>query len=181
MELTVEEHEDRAAQMEANMASQGVATHESVAADYFGFDETQRVVLPDGISFIEHRVLNEGQRRKYLNAVNRDVRIQKATGDALMRMSPGDERRELLRSALVGWNLKKNGMDVPFNDKFLSEFLDKANPKVVDLIEKEVRKANPWLLAELSIEDIDREIRDLTELRERKVQEEEGKDVSSDK
>lgn len=181
MELTEQEQEERAATAEANMASQGIATTESVAADYFGFDDIKQVTLPDGVSYVQHRVLNEGQRRKYLNAVNRDVRIQKATGDALMRMSPGDERMQLLKSALVGWNLKKSGIDVPFTDRYLTEFLEKANPRIIDLIEKEVRMANPWLMSELSVEDIDREIKDLTELRERKVEEEEGKAVSSDK
>lgn len=181
MELTADEQEERALAAEANMAAQGVATHESVAADYFGFDETLRLTLPDGLSYIEHRVLNEGQRRKYLNAVNRDVRIQKATGDALMRMSPGEERMHLLKAAIVGWNLKRGGSDVAFTDRNLTEFLEKANPRIVDLIEKEVRKANPWLMAELSLEDIDKEINDLTELREKKVEEEEGKAVSSDR
>ncbi len=181
MELTQAEQDERAAAMEANMEASGIATYEQVAADYFGFEETDRVFLPDHVSYVEHKVLNEGQRRKYLNAVNRDVRIQKATGDALMRMSPGDERMQLLKTAIVGWNLKRGGQDVPFNDRNLTEFLEKANPRIMDLIEKEIRKANPWLLAELSIEDIDREIQGLTELRERKVEEEEGKAVSSDR
>lgn len=179
-ELTQEEFEaQKVAAMEANMTADGVSTTEKVQADYFGFDEELTVSLPDGVSYVVHKVLTEGQRRKYLNQINRDVTIQKATGDAKMRMAPGDERFALLQTAIVGWNLKRNGMLYPFTPKALNDFLDKTNPKVVDLIEKAIRKANPWLLAEMEIEDIQREIDALEEMKAAKVEEEQGKALSS--
>jgi hypothetical protein len=48
-------------------------------------------------------------------------------------------------------------------------------------IEKDVRKHNPWLLQEMSVEDIDKEIASLEEMREVKLKEEAGNDSSSNK
>ncbi len=168
---TVINEDERVAQMETAMRAAGEVTEVKIQEDYFAFDNARRLHLPDGISWIDHEVMNEGKRRLYLNAINRDLRIQKATQDALIRVAPGDERRALLEIAIVGWNLTRNGRPVPFNKGALSEFLDKANPKNIDLIEKDIRLNNPWLLAELSIEDIDREIEQLGELRAKKVEE----------
>lgn len=168
----------RVVAMEANMVAQGVATTERVQADYFGFEETHRVVLPDGISFIEHKVLNEGARRRYLNSVNRDVKFQKATGDAIMRIASGDEKGALLKAAIVGWGLSRAGQPVAFNPRNLDEFLEKAPPKVIDLIHKDVQRANDWLVADVTVEDIDREIADLQEMRAKKLDEEAGKGAS---
>ncbi len=171
----------RAHQAEIRMEADGIATVTTIPVDYFGVDEINRVTLPDGLSWVEHKTLTEGDRRKYLNKINRDVRVQKATGDAVMKLAPGDERYELLKTAISGWNLTRSGSPIAFSTSNLDLFLNNANPKVVDLIEKAVRLANPWLLSEVSIEDIDREIETLTELRAKKVAEEEGKGTSSTK
>ncbi len=172
--------EARARSIEANMQSDGVPTQVAVQEDYFAFDEIHQVLLPDGITFVEHKELTEGQRRKYLNKTNRDVRLQKVSGDAIIRMSPGDERAALLESAITGWNFQRRGRDgnlepVAFRPQALTEWLDKANPKHIDIVEKAVRQANPWLLAEVSVEEIDKEIVTLQELRETKLREEAGK------
>lgn len=167
--------EERMAAVEAKMRAAGVATEVSPQADYFGFSETHRVMLPDGVSFVTHQTLNEGARRKYLNDVNREVKLQKTTGDAIMKIQSGSERFSLLKAAIVGWNLQRGGQDVPFNPRNLEEFLTAANPRIVDLIEKDVRKANPWLMAEMTVEDIDKQIEELQEMRAVKLEEEEGK------
>lgn len=163
---TVDPEQARIDQIESEMKSQGVPTEEAVYDDYFGFGETHRVNLPDGSSWVEFKVMNEGERRQYLNKQNRSIRIKKASGDAEMEMAPGDERYHLLKTVLVNWNLRRNGNPVPFNSQTVDEFLKAANPRVVDNIEKAVRKAHPWLMAELSLEDIDQEIKNLQELRE---------------
>lgn len=173
--IEVEKTPEQIEQIESAMIAAGRSPYESAQADYFGFEETRTFTLPDGVSFIEHRVLNEGQRRKYLNAVNREVKVQRVTGDALMKMQPGEEKKVLLEMAICGWNLQRTGNPIAFTKPNLADFLDKASPRIIDLIEKEVRKANPWLMSEMSLEDIDKEIQTLQEMREQKVQEEEGK------
>lgn len=165
----------------AAMKAAGVATETGTYVDYFDFDDTRNVTFPDERSFVTIQVLNEGARRKYLNSTNRDVTIQRATGDAKMKIASGDDRAALLSSAIVGWNLqtknKSGEMEpIPFNKQNLTKFLESASPTIIDLIEKEVRKDNPWLLADVSIEDIDKQIEELQELRAKKLEETEGKE-----
>lgn len=158
------EEQDKAAQVEETMRQQGVDPHIRVQDDYFGFDEHHRVMLPDGTSWVEFKVMTEGDRRKYLNGQDRGIRVSRASGDAHINAKPGDERYFLLKNTIVGWNLVRNGEPVPFSQPNLEKFLEGANPRVVNEIEKEVRKAHPWLLGEMTSEDIKKQIDDLKEM-----------------
>jgi hypothetical protein len=158
---------------EAAMSAAGVQTEQPIYEDYFGAGDTHRVMLPDGRQYIEHTELSEGGRRKYLNSVNRDVVIQRTTGDAKMRVAPGDERYALLKTAITGWSLIKGGSPLPFSKQNLEDFLDKAPSRIIDLIEKDVRKHNDWL-DERSLEDMERELEQLQSDIERKRKEEAG-------
>lgn len=179
---TQEQEETRSASTEKAMRDAGVATETEIYVDYFDFDDTRRVILPDGKQYVEIQVLNEGARRKYLNATNKEVTIGRATGDAKMKIASGDDRHMLLESAIVDWSLwtrnaKTGEMEqIKYNDQNLRRFLEKASPTVIDLIEKEVRKDNPWLVADVSVEDIDNQIKELQELKEQKLREAEGND-----
>lgn len=146
----------------------------SGATDYFAFDSEIRHTLPDGVSWVEIKIFTEGDRRRYQNKVNKDVSIAKNTGDMNLKLNPGDERYELLSIAIQGWSLIKEGKPFLFSPNARREFLDSANPKVIDDIEAAVREHNPWIGAELTIEDIDKEIERLQELREQKEREEAG-------
>lgn len=171
-------HDEHQQRTDAAMREAGVPVTEAVQVDYFDFEVTHTVQLPDGISFIEHKEMTEGQRKKYLNSINRDVIVHRQTGDARMRMAPGDERHALLLTAISGWNLKRAGQPLPFNEGNLKKFLDAASPKVIDLIDKEVRKANAWLIQDMSVEDIEKEIATLEELKATKLAEESGNSAS---
>ena len=177
---TPEQHAERMARMQVDMAAAGLSVEETVQIDYFGFEETERVPLPDHRSYVDIKALNEGGRRAYLNAVNREVKISKGTGDAIMQMANGDERRILLRHAICGWNLvrTRNGTlePVPFKEGLLSEFLEKANPMVIEVIDKAVRKQNPWLMIDVSLEDLEKQREELDDQIEKKRREEEGKE-----
>lgn len=179
--------EPAAQDVERNMAAAGVPIADSGEVDYFGFDETDKVFLPDGKQYLEIRALNEGGRTKFQAKTNRDVIVARTTGDAKMRLDPGSERHALLMEAIVGWSLRRKDpkkgdfYDVPFNKQFLGEFLENADPKIINIIEKEVRKLNPWTMNEMTVEDIDKELADLQELREAKVKEDAGNSNSSGK
>lgn len=167
---------------EERMRADGIPTEEHVAEDYFGFEETHQCFLPDRISFIEHKTLNEGARKEYRNKSNQDVRLQKGTGDAFLRLRQGDDLHTLLKLAISGWNLRRkdgSGQMVPvaFSKRSLDEWLEKAPPRVVDLVYKDIVRVNPWLLADMTVEQIDEEIKSLQEMREQKLREEEGKDA----
>lgn len=142
--------------------------------DYFGFAETHQHFLPDEKSFIEHKTFNEGARRRYLNSVNRDVFFGGKGGEARMSMKPGDEKKALIEQAVCGWNLHRHGKIVPFTAKALSDWLNVADPRIVDGLETAIRKANPWMLAEVSIEDLYKERDQLDEMIRTKEKEAEG-------
>lgn len=181
--MTDEEREAaRQAQIADAMAADGQAVDDGVYVDYFGFEETERVYL-DSKQYVDVGALNEGGRRNYLNAVNREARISKGSGDTVIKLANGDERRILITAALTGWNLmrpnlKKPGeyMPVPFNANTVREFLDKVSPTVLDRVDKVVRKQNPWLLQDATIEDMEQQIIELQEGIEKKRAEEEGKE-----
>lgn len=168
--------EEQKAAMQAKMESEGVSIEEDVQFDYFGFEERHRVMLPDGVSWVEFEVMNEGDRRKYLNQQNKGIRVNRVTNDAHIDTAPGDERHALLKNTLVDWNLRRDGKPVAFSNANLEQFLEKANPRIVDIIEKEVRLKHPWLMQDMTVEDIDREIENLKEMREIAVEREAGND-----
>lgn len=166
--------------IEENMRNQGLPLEQHSQVSYFGFEERHKCLLPDGVSFIEHQTLNEGARKKYLDKINREVAIKRASGDAVMKMASGTEKHALLEAAAVDWNmLGPDGRPLTFSKGSLgstfSQFLDQASPSIVDIFEKEVRKANPWLMAEMSSEDIQKQIAELEEMLAVKLKEEEGK------
>lgn len=170
----------RGEQVLQSMREEGIPTEEATPDDYFGFEESHRVMLPDGKSWVEHQTMNEGMRRNFLAKQNRKVTVQKATGNAIMDVQTGDERVALLSSVIVNWNLMRrdrNGelQPVMFNKQNLTEFLDKAKPGLLDVIEKDVRKANPWLFGEATVEDIKSQIKELEEMLELKEKEAAGK------
>lgn len=146
--------------------------------DYFAAVPDVKCTFPDGSSWVTLRVLMEGERRRFLNSTNKDITIARASGDAKLALAPGDERYELLKASITGWNLISEGKPTPFDTRSLDLFLEKVNPSIADVIEKRIREVNPWLVSELSIEDIDKEIERLQELRKVRVEEERGK-VSS--
>lgn len=171
----------RLAQIQAAMEAEGIQTTDSMAEDYFGFAEDHKVMLPDGVSFIIHSTLNEGARRQYLNAQNRDITLEKVTGNAKVKVMQGEERHSLLSAAITDWSLvsknTKTGdvLPVAFTKQKLADFLAKAPPHIIDLIEKDVRKHNPWLLGGATSDDIRAQIKDLEEMLEAKLEEEAGK------
>lgn len=179
--LTAEEEAARQERTRDAMKADGVTVEERVQVDYFGFSEQEKVMLPDGVSFVLIAALNEGGRRNYLDKVNREVVITKGTGDARMQMANGTERLILLRHAMVGWNLKARDrvgdlVDVPFREPKVNDFLEKASPTIIDIIDKAVRKQNPWLMQDVTLDDLLKQRDELDEQIEKKRQEDEGKE-----
>ena len=157
---------------EAAMQAAGVSNEEPQYTDYFGFTSTERYYLPDGKQWIEFQRMNEGKKREFQKLTSRDLRVQRTTGDALMKVDPGLERQELIKLSMVGWNLMqpdpKNSGEwraAPYDSSNIRRFLEGANPEIIDGLEKAIRKANPWMMDEMSVEEIDKEIENLQEMR----------------
>lgn len=147
----------------------------STQVDYFGFSGSAVHVLPDGVSTVTIKTMNEGEKSRYQKLTQRDVVLERGSGNARMKMDPSEERHALLETCITDWNLVRNGVPIPFGRQALNDFLKLADPKVVEDIEKACRKANPWLLSDMTVEDIDREIENLKEMRQVAEEREQGK------
>lgn len=164
------------ASVEANMRAAGVAVEQRPKRNYFGEAEHYVIDLPDSDDHVWAKELREGDRRRYAGMINRDIRVIKGSGDALLRGPAGEERVALLKVALVDWDiLDENGQRFQFNPRNLEKFLDMAPPKVINHIEKQIRDREPWLTGEPTVEEIDATIEELQELRAEMVKREEGK------
>lgn len=186
--MTITEDPELVAQMAARdqqvqdaMQAAGVNVIDHVQEDYFAFDDEENVTLPDGITFVTIRALNEGARKKYMNNQNREITVERVTQNMKLKVESGEERHSLLEQAIVGWNLIARDKDGKTQQQACSKaaiqsFLRTANPKIVDIIDKAVRKQNPWLRQQMTVEDIDTQIAELQELRETLEKDEAGKD-----
>lgn len=174
---------------EQNMQAAGVAVDEPAYEDYYGFDERYKWYLPDGKQFIEFKVMNEGDRRRYQSKTTKDIRLMRQSGDASIKVDPGEERRILFECTVTGWHVVRKQTDgsfkdVPFGQNATegSEFGKWAlqvNPTLLDGLEKEIRKHNKWMLNEQTVQAIKDQIAELEEMLEDAKKREEGKDVSA--
>lgn len=147
--------------------------------DYFGFDERDKWYFPDGKQWIEYKKLNEGERAKFLKATRSDVHLNQRTQEARIPFDQSRDRKELLLQSVTDWHVVRfyeqhgvrKAMVLPFPGNKtaggdLGKWIDAADPALLANLEKAIRKVNPWLLNEMTTEQIDKEIADLQELRE---------------
>jgi hypothetical protein len=148
--------------------------------DYFGFAGQESFTLPDGKQQIFFTKMNEGQRFQFQKKTSKDIKFNRASGDAAVRADPAEERQELIMSSVVGWSLmRRNGntweaaaFSTGGPNSELYKWLKVADPKIVDDLELAIRKANPWMQADQTVEEIDKEIASLQELRAQAVERE---------
>lgn len=140
--------------------------------DYFGGSNSEKWYFPDGKQYIEFQPMNEGQRAKYESSTSRDVRFNRRTDDAAIRMDAASDRRQLVMSSVTGWHVAKrsgNSLEpVPFSmgtpGSTFNQWYDKANPKLINSLVDAIRKANPWMTDDMTSEMIREEIKRLEEL-----------------
>jgi hypothetical protein len=153
--------------------------------DYFGFETEYKHYLPDGKQYLVLTKMNEGARKRFQSETRSDLTLERTTGNARMRMDPGSQRWTLLECSVTGWYLmrktREGWKEVPFTKQAFPQWLGGADPVLVDALELAIRKLNPWLLQEMSVGDIDKEIANLQEMREAAVKREQGEESSSGK
>lgn len=150
-----------------------------VQQDYFGFAATDKYVFPDGITYIDLKVMNEGTKSEFQKRTQRDVVLEKGSGNARFRMDPAEERHELIRKCATGWNLVRGGVLTPFTERNLNDWLKLTDPELVEQVEKKIRKMNPWLQGEMTSDDIRQQIKELEEQLEIALEREQEKAGSS--
>lgn len=151
--------------------------------DYFGFGRDEVFTLPDGKQHIYFKVMNEGQRASFQKRTSKDIKFNRASGDAAIKADQAEERHELIMSSVTGWDLRRRGATgweiVPFSggspQSELGKWLKVADPKIVDDLELAIRRANPWMQADMTVEEIDKEIERLQDMRKDVEAREQGK------
>lgn len=154
---------------------------QTVYEDYWGFSQTEKYYFPDGQQYIEFSVMNEGQKTMYQKSINRDIKINRRSGDASIKSDVAEERHALITNSVVDWKLRRGKDWVVYDKRIFSSWLNDANPRLVEALEQAIRKANPWLQGDMTVADIDEEIERLRELREETLKEEQGKETLSNK
>lgn len=154
--------------------------------DYWGVSETRRYTLPDGKQWIEFKIMDEGDKTKFQKMTNSDLIVQRS-GDSRIKIDPARERHELIKNSVTNWNLVQRDpvlnswTPAPFSTRGVEQWLEKAPPKIVEELELEIRKANPWMQADMSVDEIDKEIERLQDLRTLARERELGEGVSTSK
>lgn len=147
---------------EQAMIDDGREITEKVQQDYFGTDTTYRYIFPDDITWVEFKVMNEGDRARYQRETLREVTVRKQSGDTSLQVDPAKEREILLDNAYQDWNLLKGDVPAPAGKANFKAWREKANPKLIDEMMKCVRENNPFLITDnMNEEEILREIDDL--------------------
>lgn len=113
--------------------------------DYFAATSTEWVTLPDGVQKVEIKVLNEGERRKYLSKINQDFTMNSRTKELKMKAAAGEDSKALIEVALVDWSVYMDGTPLPFSRPSLNKALDAWPPAVIDHIIGAIRDVNAWL------------------------------------
>jgi hypothetical protein len=156
--------------------------------DYWGFDEKKIFYFPDGKQWIQFQAMTEGQRRQFQKDTRADVLVKRGTGDTHLKVDPGEVRHALIHACVTGWNLhrrNKHGKLEPVTfskDKpgsNLDQWLNVANPKIIDKLERAIRKENAWLLDEATAKDIQEQIDELQEQLKAALEREAGEDAST--
>lgn len=134
---------------------------------YFGTSETFTCMLPDGVQYVEHKRLNEGERKKYQNASTYEQTTRRDTNEIKMKMRLGDERHMLLEVAITNVHMfGPDGNPVPWGRQTLRQLLENGDTDIIDIIEEDIRKHNKWLLQMATLESVEEEITRLEEHRD---------------
>ncbi len=135
--------------------------------DYFTYEETKRWYFPDGKQYIEYQPMTEGDRRRYQSKTMTTMSLNRASGDSKIGINVARDREALLDISVKNWYMVRNGNEIPFTDRQFGwqRWVTIANPKLIEDLEKEIRKANPWMQADMDLEEVDAEIKRLEELR----------------
>lgn len=179
---------NRIANTEAAMVANGAPLTEvenpfAGYGDFWGEPELLRSYLPDGKQYIEYRAMNEGERRKYQSDTAAKLTMHKASESSSVTYNPARDREALINQCVKDWFVIKNGAPVKFGDRVngFHAWILRADPAIVEKLERDIRKANTWMEADLSVEDIDEQIDELREKRDRVAAAQAGESASSSK
>jgi len=146
--------------------------------DFFSpFLSYEKYILPDGIQTVTFKIMSEGDRMKYQGKTNKPININRRDDSASIKPDLANDRLVLIELSVTDWTLMRKSSDnewipVVFSSANLHNWILTTDPKIVSGLERAIQKANPWMQAEMSVEDIKKEIADLEEMLSIKEKEE---------
>lgn len=72
---------------------------------YFGVDVTKKFLLGDKEQYIEHKKMNEGQKRQYESMTSQSIKMNQETKDITMDMRLGEDRKALIECTVIGYSI----------------------------------------------------------------------------
>lgn len=155
--------------------------------NYWGTKDTRKWYLPDGQQWIEFKIMNEGDKRKYQQRTNRDIKVLR-DGETRVGIDPAEDRHTLIEMSVINWYMvipqgdpndpNTEWHEAAYAPPLLRKWLEQGDPKAIQDLEAEIRMANPWMQAEMSVEEIDKEIARLEEVRKQAIEREAEKAAS---
>lgn len=150
--------------------------------DFFGGSEKVEKWLFPGQDeqYIEYRIMNEGQRKKFQRKTAKDIKVDRKTQMSAIGLDLAGDREALITEVVCGWFIRDpaNGSQpVPFDTKLtpdgkvtsggtFKKWMDRADPRLIDKLELAIRDANPWMQDDMDPESIQEEIDRLVKLKE---------------
>lgn len=175
-------------QIDSQFAATGETEVEEYG-DYYGFNQEHTYFMPDGKQWIRFKVFAEGDLALYHKLLKRDVVVEKASGDARIKIDQIEERHALLHVAVTGWFMMrktpKGWQQQPFSNGRPGTEFDKwmnvSDPRLIEDLADAVRKENPFLLGTGAdtIEAIDKQIDQLQKQRQELVERQRGEAASA--
>ncbi len=150
-------------------AADDTGSGSEVYENYFGFETTEKYMLPDGKQWIAFKPMNEGDRAKYEAKTQKDVTVNRNTNDAKISLNAAADRHALIKQSVCDWHMVQRTpsgewISVGFSQGeggSFAQWLVRANPKIVNELHLAIQKANSWMMADMTAEAIREEIKRL--------------------
>lgn len=156
------------AQREA--AANGVSLTTKVRKDYWSNDEEYTFYLPGQEDipdaekqFIKYKKMNEGMRSNFQKKTQTGAVIERGTNNTRIGINQARDRWVLIETSVTGWRLFRGNEELPFKAHLLKQFVDQADPWLVDELERDIRKHNKWMSSEADSKSIREQIDELEE------------------
>lgn len=172
--------------------TEGLPDASETYENYWGVDETFKYFLPDNKQFFEIKPMDEGGKAKFQKMTNKGVRMNQRSQEATIDVDPANERHTLIKESVVGWRLMQRGPDGSWSEfpcsadanlrrRGLDQILTSFNPKAIQDLEFFIRTKNPWMQADMDVEQIDEEIDRLVEMKKQVLEQKAGEGSSANR
>lgn len=161
--------------------------------NYWGVEETYKFFLPDNKQYFEVKPMDEGAKTRFQKMTNKGIRMNQRSQEATIDVDPSDERHTLITQSVVSWRIMQKDKDgrwselpCPDDDgrrrRILSDtILDKFNPKAIQDLEFFIRTKNPWMQADMDLDQMNEEMDRIALLIKQKKEQDAGELVSANK